>query len=227
MRNNTTDRPSAKTGRKRVVIAAGALLGVAALATAAAFTDQAFLNLGGSGGFGGSENTYNIQVSNRQEATVASVASWIEANPDAADITPIVGADSLVPGGDPLLVNIPVRNESASFGSTLDIAFENIRAADPDPDQAARDAAYASLLRVDIAQVDDATSVPTQWAATGLTLADGSIAATDLAALDAGAGSVLVVRVYLVDGADQVSTNAANGGGVQLQATVSGSSVSS
>lgn len=230
---NTIDNAAAGTserrsGRKRAVVAAGALLGVAALATGAAFTDFGLLNINGGGadgGLGGADNRYNIQVSAGQENTVDSVAAWIEANPDAADVAPVAGADSLVPGGAPIYVKLPVRNDSPTFSSKLSLAFEDVTGAAATPEQEARNKAYAGLLRVDIAEVDDASAEPAAWTASKLDIKDGHTAAADLHQLDPKAGKVVVAKVYLLDGADQAATNAANGGTVKLQARFDGSSI--
>lgn len=211
-----------KKGRKRLVIAAGALIGIGALATSAAFTDFGLINLGGAGGFGGEENAYNLQVSAGQEATVDAVANWVEANPDAEDVAPITGADSLVPGGEAVTVNLPVKNASKSFSSTLALDIEDTTPENTDAAVQAKNDAYASLLRIDIAETDNAASVPTDWVATGLTADEAS---AELGDLDPEAGTVAVVRVYLLDGATQDETNAANGGTVNLQAKFSGSSI--
>ena len=210
------------TGKKRLIIAGGALIGVGALATVAAFTDFGLLNLGGAGGFGGPDNAYNIQVSAGQENTVADVANWIEANPDAVDVVPIDGADALVPGGSPVDVNIPVLNASTSFGSTLEVAIEDTTPVDDDTAQEARNSSYANLVRISIAQVADASTAPTSWVIEDATISEANTALNDLAA---EAGIVTVVRVELAEGATQADTNAANGGMVNLQARFDGTSV--
>ncbi|GAA2187513.1 hypothetical protein GCM10009786_12790 [Leucobacter alluvii] len=211
-----------RRGRKRLIIAGGALIGVGALATVAAFTDFGLLNLGGDGGFGGPDNVYNIQVSAGQEDTVGDVASWIEANPDAVDVVPIAGADSLIPGGAPVDVSIPVLNASPTFGSTLEVSIEDTTPVDSDGAQETRNNAYAALARVSIAQVADASTTPTSWVIEDATI---SAANTALDTLAAEAGVVTVVRVELVEGATQEETNAANGGMVNLQARFDGTSV--
>ena len=66
----------------------GTLLGVAALVTAAAFTDSAYLNLGGGDGddgIGGSKNTFDIQVVDTDPATNAPLAGTY-ADADAAGL---------------------------------------------------------------------------------------------------------------------------------------------
>jgi hypothetical protein len=214
-----------RTGRKRAIVASGSLLGIAALVTGAALTDYGLLDFNGSGGFGGEGNAYNLKFSTGQEATVASVQNWVEANPEAETVAPISGADSLVPGGAPVYINLPVLNDSATFTSSLDLGFENITPGTEDAGQAARNAAYANLLRVDVAQVDDASAVPTDWRATNVGFGGEAktpgVGLHDLAPED---GSVVVARVYLVDGATQDETNAANGGTVNVQARFDGSS---
>ncbi|MEJ6490024.1 hypothetical protein PQI23_09840 [Leucobacter sp. USCH14] len=215
-------RTTRSTGKKRLIIAGGALIGVGALATVAAFTDFGLLNLGGDGGFGGPDNAYNIQVSAGQEDTVAGVANWIEANPEAVDVVPIEGADALVPGGAPVDVNIPVLNASPTFGSTLEVAIEDTTPADADTTQEARNTSYASLVRISIAQVADASTAPTTWVIEDATISEANTALNDL---DAEAGIVTVVRVGLAEGATQEETNAANGGMVNLQARFDGTSV--
>lgn len=215
-----------KSGRKRAIITGGVLLGAGALITAAAFTDFALLDINGEGGFGGSENAYNITVSTGQEPKVAEVTNWVEANPDAESVAPIDGADSLFPGGDPLYVNLPVMNASQTMKSTLDITLELTTAVDADPAQQLKNEAYAGLMRFQVAQVDDATGVPGSW----VTVSDlsfgpnGKTATVNLADLDASAGSIVVLRVALDEGANQGETNAANGGTAAVQARFDGAS---
>ncbi|MFC4223908.1 hypothetical protein [Lysinibacter cavernae] len=120
-------------GRKRVIIAAGALLGIAALATSAAFNDFANLNLGengiGNDSAGGPDKSFNIQVATFDAVTGLPVTApapanyvWQEADSVAGEDVPIPGADTLVPGGT-VTTNIPYRNWSSSFKAavTLDL----------------------------------------------------------------------------------------------------------
>ncbi|MCP3426976.1 hypothetical protein NBM05_13395 [Rothia sp. AR01] len=213
-----------RTGRKRAVLASGTLLGVAALITGAAFTDYGLLNLGGSGGFGGAGNGYDLKFSRGQESRVDAVASWVEANPDAESVAPIEGADRLVPGGAPVYVNLPVLNASPTFDSSLELTFEDVSETASEPQQS-KNAAYARLLRIDVAQVDDAAATAGAWTSTALSLGqDGKTPRLNLNDLAPEAGSIVVARVYLVDGPTQGETNAANGGGVEVQARFDGSS---
>lgn len=214
-----------RSGRKRALLAAGSLLGIGVLATSASFTDFGLLDFGGDGGgFGGRDSRYNLQFSTGQEATVDAVSRWVEANPDAENVAPIDGAQSLVPGGDALYIRMPVLNESATLDSTLAISFLDVTAADADGVQAARNAAYAGLVRVSVAAVADATVTPSTWIATDLQLVDGEIPMVTLPELAPEEGTVVVAKVELVDAADQEATNAANGGTVLLQARFDGES---
>ncbi|GIT78628.1 hypothetical protein LLS1_02970 [Leifsonia sp. LS1] len=122
-------------GRRRAIIAGGALLGVAALTTAAFYTDNAFLNLGGAGaGNGGfsTEGSFNILVVDtnadftpKAETFAAANTNdyWQEANdPDGVSIA-IVGSDRLIPGDPIKSVNIPFKNDSERSGAKLDVTL--------------------------------------------------------------------------------------------------------
>ncbi len=215
-----------RRGRKRAFLALGALLGVGALATSAYFTDSALLDLNGGGGFGSTDNKYNIQVSTGMENTVSNVKTWVEAFPDSAAIADIPGASNLLPGGS-VVVKIPVLNESKNWKSTLKLSLKNTTPTASTPDQVARNAAYMKLLSVDVAETADASTVPTTWAKTGLTIpaeTGSSSTAVDLSTLDPKAGTVLYLKLTLKEGATQAATDAANGGAVAIQAVIDGTS---
>lgn len=223
-----------RRGRKRALITLGALLGVGALATSAYFTDTALLDLNGSGGFGSVDNKYNIQVSTGMENTVATVKEWVEASPSSAFITAIPGASNLLPGGS-VVVKIPVRNESKNWKSTLKLSLKNTTPAASasekgiTPEQAARNAAYMSLLSVDVAQTADASTAPTTWVTTGLQIPTDtgkSSSHVDLSTLEPAAGTVLYLKLTLKEGKTQAETDAANGGAVAIQAVIDGTSES-
>ncbi|MDC7804106.1 hypothetical protein PP359_09270 [Sphingomonas sp. BLCC-B65] len=135
-----TARDDDRRGRKRAFLALGALLGVGALATSAYFTDSALLDLNGGGGFGSTDNKYNIQVSTGMENTVSDVKTWVEAFPNSAAITDIPGASNLLPGGS-VVVKIPVLNESKNWKSTLKLSLKNTTPAASTSDQGDRNAA--------------------------------------------------------------------------------------
>lgn len=112
----------ATQGKKRAWLAAGSLLSIAALATAAAFTDFANLNLGtGEDGSGiGGNNAFNIQVVGTDENGNPVAGTWQEADSaEGVDIA-IPGADTLTPG-DAVSVEIPFRNQSPVL--TADMSF--------------------------------------------------------------------------------------------------------
>ncbi|MEB4616638.1 hypothetical protein [Leucobacter sp. M11] len=114
------------TGRKRLVLAGGALLAVAALATAAAFTDFANLNLGNGtddSGIGG-DNRFNIQVVGTDAAGNPVPGTWQEANtPEGVNIN-VPGASTLTPG-DSVSVEIPFQNESPVLSADVSFTLQD------------------------------------------------------------------------------------------------------
>jgi len=217
-----------RRGRKRALIALGSLFAAGALATSAYFTDIALLDLNGSGGFGSPDNRYNLQVSTGIEDTVAKVAKWVEANPDSAAIANIPGASALIPGNS-IVVKIPVKNDSKNWASTLKLSLKNTTATDSvTADQQARNSAYLSLITVDVAETDDASTVPKTWTKTGLTIptttSGSSSESVALTHLPAGSGTVLYLKLTLNDKSQQ-QTDAANGGTASIQAVIDGTSV--
>ncbi|MDP5228621.1 MULTISPECIES: hypothetical protein [Arthrobacter] len=224
--NPTDSKDGRRTGRKRAIITGAALLGFGALATSAAFTDFALLDLNGAGGFGGDANKYNIQVATQQVDHVSDVqdAQWLEANPDAETLT-IAGADSLIPGGQAIYAKIPVRNASQTMRSSLDLTLENTTQAGGDSVADAKNAAYSQKLAVDIAMVDDAsdlsaagwTPIPMDAFAPG-----GKSGRVSLGNLDATAGKVAVLKIRLDSAEDD---NAANGGKATVQARFDGTAI--
>ncbi|TXK18543.1 hypothetical protein [Homoserinibacter sp. GY 40078] len=222
------DTPSTpkRTGRKRAVLAAGALLGVGGLLTAATWMDYGLLNLNGSGGFGGSETAFDLAFSSGQENTIADVANWSDANPTAEDIVPLAGADALVPGGAPVYVRIPVKNASEKLDADAAwITLENATAADSDPAQKAKNDAYAKLIRFSVAETDDALAAGGLSYGSDLSFSGTKTSKHNLTPLAAGEGNVIVVKVWLDAGATQADADAANGGGVSVQARIDGQTV--
>ncbi|MHA3684879.1 hypothetical protein ACXR2W_11565 [Leucobacter sp. HY1908] len=117
---------SATSGRKRIILASGGLLVVAGLATAAAFTDFANLNLGSGtddSGIGGN-NRFNIQVVKTDPLGNPVPGAWQEANtPEGVSIN-IPGADTITPG-DTISVDIPFRNESPVLSADIDFKLQD------------------------------------------------------------------------------------------------------
>lgn len=105
-------------GKKRALLAGGTLLAVISLATVAAFTDFANLNLGnGTEGSGiGNPDKFDIAVvlptNVIEQADTAAGYDW-----------EVAGADKLTPGGS-VTTTIPVFNNTPSYGGKTDFAIE-------------------------------------------------------------------------------------------------------
>jgi hypothetical protein len=222
----TTHTPSTpitedRNRRRKAFVAWGALAGVAALATAAAFTDVARLNLG-SEGIGGSDSTYNLQVG-ATDAAGEFIAGWQEADAPAGVPIAISGADAVFPGSDAISVTIPVRNDSPTYDSSLKITLEQL--ADDAANGRVTDANYLSSLRFDVAMPAtdaDATSVLEE----DLTFAQ--VAALELNTLDADEESSVTLSIRLLDQEQSGAAyddNSLSGKGAFLQARLDGASV--
>jgi hypothetical protein len=217
----TTQPADDRNRRRKAFIAWGALAGVAALATAAAFTDVARLNIGADG-IGGSDSSYNIQVG-ATDAAGEFVAGWQEADAPAGVPIAISGADAVFPGSDPISVTIPVRNDSATFDSSLNITLEQL--ADDAANGRVTDADYLASLRFDVAMpatAVDATPVLEQ----DLTFAE--VAALELNTLDADEESSVTLAIRLLtqeQSGAAYDDNSLSGKGAFLQARLDGASV--
>ncbi|MFT9009062.1 MAG: hypothetical protein ABF489_04725 [Bifidobacterium sp.] len=120
-----------RPGMKRGLLAAGAILGIFTLITAATLTDYANVNLG-SNGFAPASD-YNIQVSVSKETSLDSPISWVEGDTKAGvsfsdDEDVALAMQSMEPGNE-IDFTIPVRNASEEWASTLSINFAEIQAA--------------------------------------------------------------------------------------------------
>ncbi|WP_125098594.1 hypothetical protein [Leucobacter chromiireducens] len=125
---------SPSLGRKRAVIAGGAVLIVAGLATAAAFTDFANLNIGNGtddSGIGGN-NRFNIQVVGTDGDGLPVPGTWQEANTVEGVNVNVPGADVLTPG-DTVSVEIPFRNESPVLSADMDFTLQDRPGKTSDP----------------------------------------------------------------------------------------------
>lgn len=120
-----------RPGMKRGLLAAGAILGIFTLITAATLTDYANVNLG-SNGFAPASD-YNIQVSVSKETSLDSPISWVEGDTKAgvsiSDDQEVALAMQSMEPGDEIDFTIPVRNASEEWASTLSINFAEIQAA--------------------------------------------------------------------------------------------------
>lgn len=216
----TATEPEKKKGRKRAIIAFGSLLGIAALATSAAFTDFANLNLG-SNGIG--TDSYNIQVVGTDPVTgEIAQGTWQEADTTEGAPIAIVGAETMFPGSAPITVDIPVRNTSANIASSLGLGLVKI----PDAGQNVTDPNYLSSLRFDIEQPATSRNA-VAFTATDKTFAE--LASLALNELDGLEESNVTITIRLLDQATSGAAyedNALNGKKAFIQAQFTGSSVS-
>lgn len=190
-------------GRKRMYLAAGSLVGVAALVTAATFFDFANLNLtSGADGSGiGGNNRFNIQVVETDTEGNPVPGSWQEAaTAEGVDIT-LPGSDLITPG-DSVAVSIPFRNESPVLGAALAFSLQ-------DRPGSTSDAGIAEALRYSLS-VDGTTLVTnaTQAAVTDVALGE----------LLAGEDAVLDLTVSLPDQGSTAANNALQGQVFYVQA---------
>jgi hypothetical protein len=207
--------------RRKGLVAWGALAGAAALLTTAAFTDNAFLNLGGANGIGGADSTYNIQVGATDgEGVFLNDGTWQEAdNPIGVPVF-LEGAQSLFPGSDAIGIDIPVRNDSAHFTSSLAISLAQIA----DTADAVTDANYLASLRFDVTM--PATSLAAAQSHTGLTYAEvQALALGDLAAEEESVVSLKIRLLSQADSGAAYADNTLSGKGAFLQAVLDGSSI--
>jgi hypothetical protein len=217
MTSQTHDRKR----RRKGLVAWGALAGVAALITTAAFTDNAFLNLGGANGIGGADSTYNIQVG-ATDAEGRFVEGWQEADDPIGVPVFLEGAQSLFPGSDAIGIDIPVRNDSAHFTSSLAISLAQI-ADDVDAGKVT-DANYLASLRFDVTM--PATELGAAVSHTDLTYAEVSaLALNDLAAEEETTVSLSIRLLSQADSGAAWEDNTLSGMGAFLQAVLDGSSV--
>ena len=205
-----------RSRRRKALVAWGALAGVAALATTAAFTDVARLQIG-SNGLGGADSSYNIQVG-ATDAQGQFIPGWQEASGTAVPIA-LDGAESLFPGSGPISVDIPVRNDSPTYPSTLALELADL------PGGGATDADYLSSLRFDV-HMPATSREAEQVSATRLTF--GELSHLVLNQLAPGEESTVKLSVSLLTQAESGAAfddNSLSGKGAYLQASLNGSSI--
>ncbi|GIG36586.1 hypothetical protein [Cellulomonas pakistanensis] len=207
--------------RRKGLVAWGSLAGVAALLTTAAFTDNAFLNLGGANGIGGADSTYNIQVgATDAEGVFLNDGTWQEADDPIGVPVFLDGAQSLFPGSAAIGVEIPVRNDSAHFTSSLAISLAQL----PDAGDAVTDANYLASLRFDVAM--PATALAPAATHTGLTYDEvQALALNDLAAEEESVVSLSIRLLSQSESGAAWEDNTLSGKGAFVQAVLDGSSV--
>lgn len=218
MTARTTDD---RSRRRKALVAWGSLAGVAALLTTAAFTDVARLNLG-SGGLGGADTTYNLQVG-ATDANGAFVAGWQEADDVAGVPIAISGADAMFPGSAPISIEIPVRNDSPSFASSLKLSLAQLPD-DLDTDRVT-DANYLSSLRFDV-EAPGTSRGPAPVLGEDLTFAE--LASMTLNELAPDEETTVTLTISLLSQADSGAAHTDNslaGKGAFLQAQLDGTSL--
>lgn len=218
MTARTTDD---RSRRRKALVAWGSLAGVAALLTTAAFTDVARLNLG-SGGLGGSDATYNIQVG-ATDAEGAFIPGWQEADDAAGVPIALTGAESMFPGSTPISIEIPVRNDSPTFASSLALGLNQL--ADDAGAGRVTDADYLSSLRFDVqmpATSRDAAAVTE----TGLTFAEAdALVLNELAADEESTVTLTIALLSQSESGAAHTDNSLAGKGAFLQAQLDGASL--
>lgn len=109
--------------RTRLMLSAGALLGLAGVLSAAAFTDQADVVVT----IDGSQNTFDLVTAGSLDpAWSPSAADWAQGNPDPLRLS-LAGAGALGPGHS-LDLRIAARNASPRLAASLSLSIT-----DPDP----------------------------------------------------------------------------------------------
>lgn len=212
----TTSTPRA-SGRKRLIIAGGALLGVVALSTAAFFADYANVNLNGSatgdGGIGGN-NSFEISVAKTNALGVPEApVVWTRANTAAGINYTIPGADVLAPGGA-AEVTIPVKNTSPKLKAGLTISIQDT--AGKTSDLAMKNALRYTVTLNGTTVYSDMTQAQLQ----GKEL----YPALKATALAADTEAELKIKVSLVNGT-QTENDALNGKSAYVQAHLDAESV--
>jgi hypothetical protein len=208
-------------GRRKVLAAWGVLAGLAAVLTAAAFSDAIYLNFGtgakdsGIGG-GGTDKAYNLQVGAlNPDGTFKNDGTWIEADAKAGVDIKLAGAESLFPGSQPATVEIPIRNASADIGSTLGLKLINRDTAKTSPE-------YLAALRFEITMPATTTGT-SPISLTNKTFNDLA-SGVALNGLAPKADVKVTVKVTLPDQGDETSNNALNGKAAWIQANFYGQS---
>lgn len=238
-----------RPGMKRGLLAAGALLGVFTLITAATLTDFANVNLGADGFAPAGD--YNIQVSITKETALDSVA-WVEGDDEEGTGVNItnepefaLAMQSMEPG-DALTFVIPVRNASEDWASTLSVNFKEVQseseATEDDEEILAAKDAFIKALELSHCMTDtplsdcdedgdfsvavSLTGEDTSSTSVELIDDDTPLAAFDTAdaLYDGGNGNAtfVVVKVVLNDAADLADFV---GGGADIQVQFTGEAV--
>lgn len=200
----------ATSPRKKVILSVAALAGVGVLATTAAFTDFANLNLGnGADGSGIGGGAFNIQVVGTDADNLPVPGTWQEADTAQGVDIAVPGADTITPG-DTISVEIPYLNDSATLGADIAVWMNEV------PGKTS-DATYLGQLRF---TVKDATGTAITGASNLTFDAFNELSeAANLTptALAAGADSKLTLEIKLESLGDDAANQALNGGTAYVQ----------
>ena len=190
------------SGRKRLVLAGGSLLVVAGLATAAAFTDFAALNLGsGATDSGiGSNNTFDIKVVGTDTDGTPVPGTWQDAAVEGGVDIKLAGADSLTPGNS-ASIDIPFQNASPVLGADLRAGLKEVPGKTSSPE-------LFNALRYTV-------ELAGQTLATDVTFAE--VSSLSLGKLAAGDQRSLNVKVSLPDQGSAAANNALQGQTAHIQ----------
>lgn len=197
-------------GKKRLVIAAGSLLAVGGLITAAAFTDFANLNLGNGtddSGIGGN-NRFNIQVVGTDADGNPVAGTWQEADTAEGVNINVPGADLITPG-DTVTVDIPFRNESPALSADIAFSFQDRAGYTSDP-------AIAAALRYTVL-LDGAAIVSD--------VDQTAVEDLDLGTYVTGEDATLSLSISLPDQGSEAANNALQGQISYVQAHFDATSV--
>lgn len=218
----TTQTTEDRSRRRKSLVAWGALAGVAALITTAAFTDVARLNLGDNG-IGGADTTYNIQVGATDANGLFIPGEWQEADGPAGVPIAISGAESIYPGSDPISVTIPVRNESPTYASSLSLSLSQL--ADDIDSDIVTDPDYLSSLRFSVS-MPGTTGSGEDFHTESLTFVEAEgLVLNELAAGEESGVTISIVLLPQGESGAPFDDNSLAGKGAFLQATLDGSSL--
>lgn len=206
-----------KTSRTKTIVSVGALIGVGALATTAAFTDFGNLNLGaGADGSAIGAGAFDIKVVGTDVNNFPEPGTWQDANTaEGVDIA-IPGADTVTPG-DTITVDLPYKNASETLGADIKLWMNLVPGTTSDDD-------YVAALTFTVKDSDGTPIVEDVAFADFNALAE----AADLTptALAAGSDDSLTLEITLSDLGVEGNADL-NGGVAHVQAHFDAVSVAS
>ncbi|MFI2104602.1 hypothetical protein ACH436_15000 [Isoptericola sp. NPDC019693] len=204
------ERQEQSKRRRKAVVGWGAVIGIGALLTTAAFTDVEWGSLGS--GIGNADSRYNLQIKDVANDT------WQDNTAETtAEIITLADAENMFPGSGPVSGTVEVWNDS-TFVSTLNLALVDDTTTPSDVD-------FLAALRFTVTQDGSAVGGTYTYAelASGITLAN---LAQDDGTADSGPDqTALVITVELPDQGSAAANNALQGQAAQVLVKVDGESV--